>query len=175
MTRDLRKYSKQTNFRLLVGFFVLLLIGDGLIYFIYGKGAAIFGMFCLLIGLAPLNFNLGNSFYYGAGREESQSRRRSNQQIIRGRGLNLNEFETHKLADWHLRVRAPIGQPPHPVALLLHGLTGDENVMGIFASQLPAAYLVISPRGLYRLPGGGYSWIEKDFGAWPGMEHFQGT
>jgi phospholipase/carboxylesterase len=47
--------------------------------------------------------------------------------------------------------------------------------MGIFASQLPAAYLVISPRGLYRLPGGGYSWIEKDFGAWPGMEHFQGT
>lgn len=55
MTRDLRKYSKQTNFRLLVGFFVLLfLIGDGLIYAIYGEGAAIFGMFCLLIGTAPL-------------------------------------------------------------------------------------------------------------------------
>ena len=55
MSRDLRKYSRQTNIRLLVGFFVVLfLIGDGLIYLIYGQGAAIFGLFCLLIGIAPL-------------------------------------------------------------------------------------------------------------------------
>ena len=55
MSRDLRRYSRQTNFRLLVGFFVLLfLIGDGLIYFIYGQGAAAFGLFCILIGIAPL-------------------------------------------------------------------------------------------------------------------------
>jgi hypothetical protein len=55
MSRDLRKYSQQTNFRLLIGFLVLLfLIGDGLIYYFYGTGAAVGGLLCLLIGTAPL-------------------------------------------------------------------------------------------------------------------------
>jgi hypothetical protein len=41
--------------QLLVGFVLLLfLIGDGLIYLFYGKEAAIIGMVCTLIGLAPL-------------------------------------------------------------------------------------------------------------------------
>lgn len=55
MTRDLRKYTRQTNFRLAVGaVLVLFIIGDGLIYFIYGRGAAVLGFFCLLFGLAPV-------------------------------------------------------------------------------------------------------------------------
>jgi hypothetical protein len=55
MSRDLRKYAEQTNLRLVVGFFVILfLVGDGMIYFIYGREAAIMGLSCLLIGLAPL-------------------------------------------------------------------------------------------------------------------------
>lgn len=55
MTRDLRKYAQQTNFRLAVGFVVLLfVVGDGLIYWIYGKEAALLGLTCMLIGLAPL-------------------------------------------------------------------------------------------------------------------------
>jgi hypothetical protein len=55
MGRDLRKYSRQTNVRLLAGFILLLfLIGDGLIYLIYGGGAALFGVLCLLVGLTPL-------------------------------------------------------------------------------------------------------------------------
>lgn len=87
----------------------------------------------------------------------------------------MMEFEAHTLADWHLRVRAASGQSPHPVALLLHGLTGDENVMGIFASRLPKEYLVISPRGKFRSSGGGFSWLEKDYGAWPDIATFQGT
>ena len=75
MSRDLRKYSQQTNFRLLVGFFALLfLIGDGLIWVIYGEGAALFGLFCLLIGLAPLLLiwgilNLMDHFVRRANRE----------------------------------------------------------------------------------------------------------
>ncbi|MEA3351386.1 MAG: hypothetical protein U9Q82_12250, partial [Chloroflexota bacterium] len=45
----------QTNFRLLVGFIILLfLAGDGLIYAFYGKGAAIMGLLCLGAGIAPL-------------------------------------------------------------------------------------------------------------------------
>lgn len=55
MTRDLRKYSRQTNIRLYIGFFLILfIVGDGLIYFFYGRDPAIFGMLCLLAGSAPL-------------------------------------------------------------------------------------------------------------------------
>ena len=55
MSRDLRKYARQTNVRLLVGFLILLfLIGDGLIYTFYGRGAALMGLLCLGAGLVPL-------------------------------------------------------------------------------------------------------------------------
>ena len=55
MTRDLRKYARNTNIRLLVGFIVLLFtVGGALIYSIYGLQGAIFGFICLLAGLAPL-------------------------------------------------------------------------------------------------------------------------
>jgi len=55
MTRDLREYAKQTNVRLGVGaFLVLFIVGIGLIYFIYGPGAAVMGALCLLAGLTPI-------------------------------------------------------------------------------------------------------------------------
>ena len=55
MSRDLRRYTRQTNIRLLAGFILLLfVVGDGLIYFIYGPAAAISGIVCILVGLAPL-------------------------------------------------------------------------------------------------------------------------
>jgi hypothetical protein len=54
MTRDLRRYSRQTSFRLLLGFLVLVfLLGDGLIYLFMGRNAAIMGLVCLALGLAP--------------------------------------------------------------------------------------------------------------------------
>ena len=57
MKRDLRKYAKQTNVRLFFGFFLLvLLIGDGLIYLIYGKAAAVSGLLCILGGFFPILF-----------------------------------------------------------------------------------------------------------------------
>jgi hypothetical protein len=55
MTRDLRKYAKQTNVRLFIGALaVLFIIGDGLIYLIYGGGAALMGILCLLAGMIPV-------------------------------------------------------------------------------------------------------------------------
>jgi hypothetical protein len=55
MSRDLRKYGRQTNVRLIVGAFLLLfVIGDGLIYLIYGRGAALMGILCLLGGMVPV-------------------------------------------------------------------------------------------------------------------------
>ena len=53
--RDLRKYAKQTNVRLLVGaFFLLFVVGIGLIWLIYGKAAAGMGLTCLLGALIPV-------------------------------------------------------------------------------------------------------------------------
>jgi hypothetical protein len=55
MTRDLRKYARQTNVRLAVGGLLLLfIVGDGLIFLIYGGGAALIGLLCLLAGLFPI-------------------------------------------------------------------------------------------------------------------------
>jgi len=45
MTRDLRKYVRQTNFQLIAGALILLfIIGDGLIYLFYGSSAAVLGL-----------------------------------------------------------------------------------------------------------------------------------
>jgi len=55
MSKDLRRYARQTNIRLALGGVLLLfLVGDGLIYFFYGQSAAVLGMVCILLGLAPL-------------------------------------------------------------------------------------------------------------------------
>jgi len=55
MARDLRKYARQTNFRLGVGMaFLLLVVGIGLIYLIWGPGAAASGFICLLAALVPI-------------------------------------------------------------------------------------------------------------------------
>ncbi|MBM3152856.1 MAG: hypothetical protein FJZ96_11775 [Chloroflexi bacterium] len=55
MIRDLRRYARQTNTRLIIGALILLfIVGDGLIYFIYGPGAALMGLLCLAGGLLPV-------------------------------------------------------------------------------------------------------------------------
>ncbi len=55
MTRDLRKYAQNTSIQLSVGAFLLLfIVGDGLIFLIYGQGAALMGLLCLFAGVAPI-------------------------------------------------------------------------------------------------------------------------
>ena len=55
MSRDLRRYARQTNIRLFFGFFLILyIIGDGLIWYFYGQAPAIFGLLCLGAGSTPL-------------------------------------------------------------------------------------------------------------------------
>ena len=55
MSRDLRRYSRQTSIQLLIGFFLILfIVGEGLIYWLYGKNAALMGLLCIGAGLAPL-------------------------------------------------------------------------------------------------------------------------
>lgn len=53
--RDLREYTKQTNVRLALGAFILLfIVGVGLIWVIYGDGAAGMALTCLLAALVPV-------------------------------------------------------------------------------------------------------------------------
>ena len=60
MSRDLRKYSKETNVRLLWGAFILLfIVGVGLIWLIYGQGAGGMALVCLLAALMPIVLILG--------------------------------------------------------------------------------------------------------------------
>jgi hypothetical protein len=55
LSRDLRKYSRDTNVRLALGAFILLfIVGVALIWAIYGQGAAGMGLLCLLAALFPV-------------------------------------------------------------------------------------------------------------------------
>jgi hypothetical protein len=55
MKTDLRSYARQTTFRLIAGGILLLfIVGDGLIYLIYGPAAALSGLLCLGVGLVPI-------------------------------------------------------------------------------------------------------------------------
>jgi hypothetical protein len=55
MLRDLRQYSKQTNLRLFAGFVLLfIVVGEGLIWLIFGAGAALFGLLCALAAILPI-------------------------------------------------------------------------------------------------------------------------
>ena len=58
--KTLSEYSRQTTFRLIAGgIFILFIIGDALIFYIYGSAAAISGVLCLGIGLLPVLIIIG--------------------------------------------------------------------------------------------------------------------
>jgi phospholipase/carboxylesterase len=86
--------------------------------------------------------------------------------------MNDHIEESIEVAGWRFRQRVPPGAGPHPVVLMLHGWTGDENAMWIFASRLPSGALLLSPRALYDAPGGGYGWHSNKVNAWPWIDDF---
>ena len=56
-----------------------------------------------------------------------------------------------------LRIRESPGSSPR-LLLLIHGITGDENSMWVFARDLPAHYWIVAPRAPYTAQASGYSW-----------------
>jgi phospholipase/carboxylesterase len=79
-----------------------------------------------------------------------------------------------EIQNWIIRYRLPDGDGPYPVIWLLHGWTGDEDSMWIFASRLSNDYLLLAPRGLFKTPMGGYSWHHmSDNKIWPSVEDFR--
>lgn len=75
------------------------------------------------------------------------------------------------LARWTIRVFIPDNPDTNSIILLLHGWTGDENSMSIFASRLPKNKILIMPRGIYQATEG-YSWYPKLNTTWPTIADF---
>ena len=59
--------------------------------------------------------------------------------------------------DWTLRIREATEQPSR-LLLMLHGFTGDENSMWVFARDLPKHFWMIAPRAPHKAELFGYSW-----------------
>ena len=70
------------------------------------------------------------------------------------------------------RVRRGQGAGPHPAVVMLHGRSGDETVMWVFARALPPGWLVVAPRAPRPDPDSGYSWLPRRPGEWPALELF---
>jgi phospholipase/carboxylesterase len=56
-------------------------------------------------------------------------------------------------------------EPSPRLLLLIHGLTGDEDSMWVFARELPSNYWMIAPRAPYpsQMEQGGYTWRLPQF------------
>jgi phospholipase/carboxylesterase len=83
------------------------------------------------------------------------------------------EPQTLTLGDWTYKVREPENRPA-PLILMLHGWTGDENSMWIFARNFPENIWALAPRAPLKLDQGGYSWRHPRPGShgWPRFEDF---
>ncbi|MBI3160075.1 MAG: hypothetical protein HYZ26_10805 [Chloroflexi bacterium] len=86
-----------------------------------------------------------------------------------------NNIRAIELGPWMLKVFQPESAAGAAAFLMLHGWTGDENSMWVFASQLPSAWLMVAPRAPFvssHPEFGGYSWVEEKSGVWPAYGDF---
>ncbi len=63
-----------------------------------------------------------------------------------------------EINNWTYRLRESANKSSDRVLLLLHGWSGDENSMWVFAKDIPKDYWVISLRAPYSAGEMGYSW-----------------
>jgi phospholipase/carboxylesterase len=70
-----------------------------------------------------------------------------------------NDTKLISFNDWTLRIRESTHPSPR-LLLLIHGLTGDENSMWVFARDFPDQYWIVAPRAPHvsQMEQGGYSW-----------------
>jgi predicted esterase len=81
------------------------------------------------------------------------------------------DAELREFRDWIFRFR-PATAAPSRLLVLLHGWTGDENSVWVFARKLPAQVAVLALRGPYVAPESGYTWreIRPETGGLPVMD-----
>lgn len=82
---------------------------------------------------------------------------------------DLIEFE-----GWTLRIRKT-DHPSPRLLLMLHGFTGDENSMWVFARDLPSHYWIVAPRAPHVTEPSGYSWRPLHAGTYgrPSLEQLR--
>ncbi|MEX2160406.1 MAG: dienelactone hydrolase family protein [Anaerolineales bacterium] len=75
------------------------------------------------------------------------------------------DIQEVQLGSWTLTVRLPARtERPFPAVFLIHGWTGDERSMWVFAPRLPKDALLIAPRAPYASSHpelAGHSWVER--------------
>ena len=82
------------------------------------------------------------------------------------------EYKLLDMDGTRVRVRSFPNAPAPPVVLALHGLTGDEDAMSIFAARIPPRYAVVLPRGIFSSSLGGYSWVPDKVDGFPKSSSF---
>jgi phospholipase/carboxylesterase len=55
---------------------------------------------------------------------------------------------------------------------MLHGRSGDEDVMWVFARSLPDDWLIVAPRGPKRDLPTGFAWHPRQRDEWPSLQMF---
>jgi phospholipase/carboxylesterase len=70
---------------------------------------------------------------------------------------DLNNASLISFRNWTLRIWESTHPAPR-LLLLIHGHTGDENSMWVFARAMPDHYWMVAPRAPYPAESGGYSW-----------------
>lgn len=70
------------------------------------------------------------------------------------------------------RVLEPDSTGPFPTAVMIHGRSGNEDVMWIFQRALPTGWLVVAPRAIQDDPDGGYAWHPRQRDEWPSLVTF---
>jgi phospholipase/carboxylesterase len=85
-----------------------------------------------------------------------------------------NEAELVEFRDWIFRYR-PATATPSRLLIMVHGWTGDENSMWVFARKLPELVTVLAPRGPYLAAGGGYTWrkVKKETWSMPVLDELR--
>ena len=76
---------------------------------------------------------------------------------------DLNNTSLIAFKNWTLRVQESTHPAPR-LLLLIHGHTGDENSMWVFARAIPDHYWMVAPRAPYPAEAGGYSWRPSQTG-----------
>ncbi|HEY6074273.1 MAG TPA: alpha/beta fold hydrolase [Anaerolineales bacterium] len=69
----------------------------------------------------------------------------------------VNDTTLIEFCEWTLRLR-PAAASPARLLLMIHGFTGDENSMWVFAHDLPPDTWVLAPRAPFASEPFGYSW-----------------
>ena len=87
----------------------------------------------------------------------------------------MNKPKEILISSSKLKIREPEVILNAPVAILLHGWTGDESSMWVFGNKLENKWLIIAPRAPFPTIDqdlGGYSWVDQSIKQWPTHQDF---